>query len=121
MLSQNKKIIAGLMLMIFAVILYAALHDVTKLCVFQNAGDSSLFASYRKMQSLVLFNLKNIPGFYFVKNYLVDFLWFLSFSLVFTSLFSAPKIVKFVFLILMAFFSEFYQLFFDNLGTFDYC
>ena len=105
--------------MIFALVLYAALHDVTKLYVFQNAGDNSLFAWYRKTQGSVFLHLKKIPAFYFIKNHLVDFLWFLSFSLVFTSLFPAPKIVQFIFLILMASLSEFSQLFFANLGTFD--
>lgn len=106
--------------MVFAIIFYAVLHDVTQLFIFRNFTNSSFVNVYKEVRIDILLILKKLFFFSFIKNYLVDFLWFLSFTLVFTNLFSFSKKIKFVFLTLMAFMSEFSQLFFHNLGTFDF-
>ena len=106
--------------MVFAIIFYAVLHDVTQLFIFRNFTNSSFVNVYKEVRIDILLIVKKLFFFSFIKNYLVDFLWFLSFTLVFTNLFSFSKKIKFVFLILMAFMSEFSQLFFHNLGTFDF-
>lgn len=106
--------------MVFAIMLYAVLHDVTQLFIFRNFANNSFIDIYREVRENLLPIFKGLFFYKFIKNYLVDFLWFLSFTLVFTNLFPFSKKVKFIFLILMAFMSEFSQLFFHNLGTFDF-
>ena len=118
MRSQNK-ICAGLILMIFAIILYSALHNVENLYIFHNFGENLFFGIYKNFQSHAIRILKRLPFFSFVKNHLVDLLWFLSFSLIFSAIFSVAKKTRFAVLILLACLSEFSQLFYENLGTFD--
>ena len=116
----NKKIFAGLLLLTIAVILYAALHDVTNLYIFSNFGSQSIVVALANFHSVCFAALKRLPFFALIKNYAVDFLWFLSFILIFTEILpvSSAKI-QCAILILMACFSEFSQLFFSQLGTFD--
>ena len=106
--------------MIFAIILYAVLHDLTRLYIFQNLNDGKFISAYRAFQKSTLSYLKIIPLFAFIKNHLVDFLWFSSFVLFFTEFLQASTKIKFIFLIFMAVLSEFSQLFFEQLGTFDF-
>ena len=60
-----------------------------------------------------------IPFWRILNNYLVDFLWFASFSLFMHVLNERP--LNYIFCIVMAVLSEFFQLLFPRLGTFDFC
>ena len=105
--------------MIFAIVIYAVLHDVTNLQIFKNLKNTALIEWYKGFQQMSLQFLKRLPFFKFIKNHLVDILWFLSFSLVFTALLPLSKKIQFLLLLLMAFMSEFSQALFPALGTFD--
>ena len=110
--------------MMLSIILYALLHDITRLSLFKNLGGTSflpIYEVYKEVQKTALLFLKKLPLplFRIINNYLVDFLWFLSFTFVFTEFSSLSRAINFIILICMALLSEFSQLLFPQLGTFD--
>ncbi len=116
---MNKKIIAGLLILITAVIIYLILHDFTNLQIFNFLNCHASFNFYKVYRTSIYTVLENIPCFFIIKNYLVDILWFISFSLIFTEIAPFPHIIKLFLLFIMAIFSEGSQFFFPQLGTFD--
>ncbi len=117
--SQNKKkIFAGLLLLLVALALYAVLHDFTELAIFAHLKSANL-KWYKTAQTAVVLFLRKTPFFKIVNGYFVDFLWFLSFTLIFTGIFESSKKHQIAFLTLMAILSESSQLIFPALGTFD--
>ena len=117
--SQNKKIVAGLILMILAIILYLILHDISNLYCFRNFSNYSFFTGYKKFREFVFPYITKLSLYAFINNHLVDLFWFISFTLIFTNLFTGTKKIKILFLLIMACLSELSQFFFPNLGTFD--
>ncbi len=116
---NKKKVFVGLLILIFAIILFAVLHDFTNLYIFKDFQSSPIFEKYKEIQILALSFLKKVPCFKFINNHLVDFLWFLSFALIITEFLPEYRKIRFLGILLMALLSEFSQLLCPRLGTFD--
>lgn len=116
---MNKKIIAGIILILIAIGIYITLHDISDLYIFHVLKLNDTLGLYKIYQCNANSFLKQFFFYFFMKNHLVDIFWFFSFCLIFTQIFPFNKYVQTFILILLALLSELSQLFFSQLGTFD--
>lgn len=108
MVKKKINFFCAIALLVLAVLLYLILHGTENL--FVSKIIKRIFPSLSKIQSVKITNS-------FVKNYLVDALWFISF-LLFCSIFE--KRVYCLLALLVALVLEFLQMAFLQLGTFDW-
>ena len=124
-MSRSKKAVAATVLVITALVLYGLLHDISRLALFQNPqlSESSFGKAFipfcTRLHHAFMAYFTRIPFWRLLNNYLVDALWFISFTLYMQSLLDRP--VNHVLCIVMAVTSECSQLIFPQLGTFDFC
>ena len=116
---SRKKIVAGIVLLIAAVIIYSVLHDLSELYIFETLSGLPFMSAYESFRNETLSFFQGLPFFRIINNYLVDVLWFISFSLIFSAILPLCRFKKILFLALMALLSEFSQFFFSTPGTFD--
>ena len=116
---MNKRIIAGIILILIAIGIYITLHDISNLYIFHVLKLNDTLDFYKIYQCNANSFLKQFFFYSFIKNHLVDIFWFFSFCLIFTQIFPFNKYVQTFILILLALLSELSQLFFSQLGTFD--
>lgn len=115
--KANTTLIA-ICLLIYAVVFYVILHDVDRLHIakylkpFINLKYVSSVCKNIRIRFPILF--LNV----FIKNYLVDALWFSSLSLIFL-IFYEMKFIGYISAIMLGVLSEVVQLLFPSLGTFD--
>lgn len=115
--KANTTLIA-ICLLIYAVVFYVILHDVDRLHIvkylkpFINLKYVSSVCKNIRIRFPILF--LNV----FIKNYLVDALWFSSLSLIFLN-FYEMKFIGYISAIMLGVLSEVVQLLFPSLGTFD--
>lgn len=123
-MSKNRiKAIVAAVLVLTAIVLYGLLHDVSELALFQHPllSDSALgkklihFFSLAHQEFMPCF--KKFPFWKLVNNYLVDALWFTSFTMIMHLLLDDP--MNYMLCIMMAVLSEGSQLLFPQLGSFD--
>lgn len=122
--NRNKAIVAAV-LALTAIVLYGLLHDISTLELFQHPllSESTLgktiihFFSHAHKEFMPCFT--RIPFWKLVNNYLVDALWFASFTMFMYLLLDEP--MNYMPCIVMAILSEGSQLLFPQLGTFDPC
>ena len=122
--NRNKAIVAAV-LALTAIVLYGLLHDISTLALFQHPllSESTLgktiihFFSQAHKEFMPCFT--RIPFWKLVNNYLVDALWFASFTMFMYLLLDEP--MNYMLCIVMAILSEGSQLLFPQLGTFDPC
>ncbi len=122
--NRNKAIVAAV-LALTAIVLYGLLHDISTLALFQHPllSESTLgktiihFFSQAHKEFMPYF--MRIPFWKLANNYLVDALWFASFTMFMHLLLDEP--MNYMLCIVMAILSEGSQLLFPQLGTFDPC
>ena len=117
-MHKDKRIIIGIILIVFAICLYGLFHDITKLRVFSFFNQNILIEEYKLFQRNFRLKFLNFHYFIFLNNYLIDLLWYLSFMLIATGILKNKFIVLIVFI--SGCISEILQLFFPYLGTFDF-
>lgn len=117
-MHKDKRIIIGIILIVFAICLYGLFHDITKLRVFSFLNQNILIERYKLFQRDFRLKFLNFHFFIFLNNYLIDLLWYLSFMLIATGILKNKFIVLIVFI--SGCISEILQLFFSYLGTFDF-
>lgn len=119
--------------MLFAIVLYVLLHDISSLYIFnifsrmQNFSDSTILKYYQKIQKSFISAFEHIQFWKLLRNYSIDVLWFVSFCLLVTGIFELEadnnlktRVIKYSLCILMALLSEFLQLVNPMFGTFDF-
>ena len=123
-MSKNHiKAVVATVLALTALILYGLLHDISQLALFQHPQLSestfgkALVPFCSRLHHAFMVSFIRIPFWRLLNNYLVDALWFISFTLYMQSLLDRP--VNYVLCIVMAVTSECSQLIFSRLGTFD--
>lgn len=105
--------------------LYGLLHDISQLAVFQSppfstaAFGKNCTSFFSHAHYAFMPHFTRIPFWRLLNNYLVDALWFTSFTLYMQLLLGKP--LHYLFCIAMAVTSECSQLLFPQLGTFDTC
>ena len=101
---KKIKIFCAIVLIVLAIIVHIKIHGTENLVVVK------MFPIFPKIQATKVSNL-------FVKNYLVDVLWFSSF-LIFASLFEKRNHTLCALFVAISL--EFAQMVFPKLGTFDW-
>lgn len=116
-MHKNKLIKIGVVLIILDVVLYGLLHDISKTLLFTSFQNSNFILSYQKMQAEALMCFKSCFFYSFLKNYLIDAIWFISLNLILLDYLQSKVsiLICFVFSII----TELLQLFIPKLGTFD--
>ena len=99
-----------------AIICYALLHDISQTILVSSWQDAYFFDVYRRVHRQVSGLVSESTCYAFLTGHLVDLLWFLSACLFFSFW---CREAKYVILIFLAVASEFSQLIFPYLGTFD--
>ena len=123
MRKNRIKAVAAAILVLTALILYGLLHDISQLAVFQSppfataASGKACTAFFSHAHYAFMPHFTRIPCWRLLNNYLVDALWFSSFTLYMQLLLGKP--LQYLFCIAMAVLSECSQLLFPQLGTFD--
>ena len=115
--KANTTLIA-ICLLIYAVVFYVILHDVDRL---HTAKYLKPFINLKYVSSVCKNIRIRFPILFlnvFIKNYLVDALWFSSLSLIFLN-FYEMKFIGYISAIMLGVLSEVVQLLFPSLGTFD--
>lgn len=104
-------------ILFFDAILYLLLHDFTKLNLFSHFQHND-FSFYKEIHSRFVRYFLKYKFFVFIKNYFVDFLWFVSIIFVYKSFFHKKSDYFIIFSIGLI--SELSQLFIPQAGTFDF-
>ncbi len=114
----NKKlIVCGIVLIAFDICLYGLFHDISKLALF--ALFDKEFLIYLKAVHLKFMSLfSGTLIFQIIRNYFIDFLWFLSFQLLCLGYFS--KTLSLFIVLFGGILTEVFQLLKPCLGTFDF-
>lgn len=115
---KNKFILIGTIALLISITSYCFLIPVTNLFI-------SEFFPYQitdfllKLNKIIPLSFYHSNFFILLRFYLIDFLWFLSFCCFMKITFFHEKKIQLTIFLSMAFISEFSQLFFPRLGTFD--
>lgn len=99
-----------------AALCYALLHDISQTILFSPLKDFHFFEVYRIVQGVFASRISRCFLYPFLAGYLVDILWFLASCMILSVLY--PK-SKYALLLMLAASSEFSQLIWPRLGTFD--
>ena len=116
LLNSRIRLSCGGCIVIISILCYALLHDISETVLLSPLKDLCFFEIYRVIQSIFISQISDYFFYPFLVGHLVDILWFLASFLFFSVLY--PK-SKYILLLLLAVFSEFSQLLYPRLGTFD--
>lgn len=123
MSNNRSKAIVAAVLVLTAIVLYGLLHDISALALFQHplfsesAFGKTLVRFFSRAHQEFMPYFTRIPFWKLVNNYLVDALWFASFTIFMHLLLDNP--MNYMLCIVMAILSEGSQLLFPQLGSFD--
>lgn len=111
-MKDRIKIISAMFLLVISIVMYLVIHGTDDLAIVKKIN-----SVINIIPIIPGINCKNV----FVTGYLVDILWFCSFSLFGCTLCSGTSYITFMMLaFVVATLVEMIQLFFPRFGTFDF-
>ena|GEM_PF-3414055 len=112
---HKTRIYIAVFLLLLAIVLYLFLHDIDSLYVFYPFRATKAYAFLKSCR------LGVVQGWMarFMVCYLIDALWFSSFLLLLSCIWTSHRILRYTVAFCFALLTEILQLLIKNLGTFD--
>lgn len=108
---KKIRIVISAFLLIISIVLYFLIHGSNNLLVVYKIN--SIIKIFPIFSGIKIHNI-------FVTSYLIDILWFISLIILSPFFFSLSNFINSLFIFFVGGLLEIMQLFFSNLGTFDY-